>query len=121
AAITKTPVDNAPLGGGTYEVVFTPCSKLHDGARANNPWLLELPDPMTKIVWDNAALMSAATAKALGLTFDETNTSAAPMIAIKGPTGEVEIAAWIQPGMPDNTISVSLGWGRQTAGRYGNG
>ena len=120
AALTKAPVE-AAAGGGTYEVVFAPDPKLHDGSRANNPWLLELPDPMTKIVWDNAALMSAATAKALGLTFDESDTSAAPMVAIKGPGGEVELPAWIQPGMPDGTITVNLGWGRQTAGRYGNG
>jgi molybdopterin-containing oxidoreductase family iron-sulfur binding subunit len=120
AALTKAPVDASPLGGGTYEVVFAPCPKLHDGSRGNNPWLLELPDPMTKIVWDNAALMSAATAKALGLTWD-LDAAIAPMISISGPGGAVEIPAWIQPGMPDDTITVTLGWGRTTAGRYGNG
>ena len=56
----------APVGPGALEVTFAPCPKMVDGAHANNTWLQEMPDPVTKLVWDNAAIVSPATAKALG-------------------------------------------------------
>ena len=51
----------------TYEVVFTACSKMDDGRYNNNGWLQEIPDPITKITWDNAALVSPETAKKLAI------------------------------------------------------
>ncbi len=113
-ALTKTQLAK-PIHASNFEVTISPCNKLHDGAWANNPWLLEVPDPITKIVWDNAALLSPATAKALGV-------SGGDMITIaRDGAGTIEVAAWIQPGQADNTIGLTLGWGRQNVGRYGNG
>ncbi|HSQ64910.1 MAG TPA: TAT-variant-translocated molybdopterin oxidoreductase, partial [Polyangiaceae bacterium] len=131
-AIKKAPAPKA-IGPSNLEVTFAPCNKVHDGASANNPWLLELPEPMTKIVWDNAALLSAATAKALGLDLEPPPKDNAigvsqlpkieyPIISIsREGAAPIEVVAWIQPGQADDTISLTLGWGRQNAGRYGNG
>ena len=114
-ALGKAKAPVGALGPDNLEVVFAACPKIHDGRHGNNPWLLELPDPMTKIVWDNAALVSPQTAKALGL-------EAGDLVALsrEGAT-EVQIAVWVQPGMPDNSLTLSLGWGRKNVGRYGNG
>ncbi len=92
------------------EVVCFVDPKIGDGRQANNPWLQELPDPMTRIVWDNAAHVSPKTARDLGL-------SRGDMIEISTATGKTEAAVWIQPGQADGSIGLSLGWGR-TVGRY---
>ncbi len=113
AAITKAPLTK-PITASNMEVTFSPCNKLHDGASANNPWLLEVPDPITKIVWDNAALLSPTTAKALGIESQDVIS-----ISREGSPA-IEVAVWIQPGQADNSIGLSLGWGRQNVGRYGN-
>jgi MoCo/4Fe-4S cofactor protein with predicted Tat translocation signal len=94
------------------EVAFFPCPKLMDGRHANNPWLLELPDPMTKVVWDNVACVSAATAAQLGVQSGD-------VIEILREGARVKVAAWIQPGQADGSIAVYLGWGRKKPGRYG--
>jgi Fe-S-cluster-containing dehydrogenase component/anaerobic selenocysteine-containing dehydrogenase len=103
-----------PLGTDNLEVTFAACPKLYDGRYANNPLLLELPDPVNKVTWDNVACISKATAQALGVDNGSvvrlTRTGAQP----------VDIAVWITPGQADNSIGVVLGWGRQKAGRYGD-
>ena len=104
-----------PLGPTNLEIDFAPDPKLFDGRHGNNPWLLELPDLMTKIVWANAALLSPATAKALGVKADDVITLSRPNV------GSVEIPVWIMPGHADNVVSVNVGWGRPLAGRYGSG
>ena len=55
----------------SFELVFQPDPTIYDGSFANNGWLQELPKPLTKLTWDNAALMSPATAKELGVGFGE--------------------------------------------------
>jgi molybdopterin-containing oxidoreductase family iron-sulfur binding subunit len=96
------------------EVVFRPCPKLLDGRFANNPWLQELPDPATKIVWDNAALLSKKTADALGVKGGE-------LLTVSAESGAVTLPAWVLPGHADDVISVYMGWGRTHAGRVGSG
>ncbi|MFW2389757.1 MAG: 4Fe-4S dicluster domain-containing protein [Polyangiales bacterium] len=102
------------LSKDNLEVVFEPDPALHDGTHANNLWSLELPAPMTKLVWDNAALLSPATAKELGV-------KNAQMLRLSKGDANVEIPAWIVPGHADYSITLTLGWGRTAAGRYGNG
>ncbi|MBW2462682.1 MAG: 4Fe-4S dicluster domain-containing protein [Deltaproteobacteria bacterium] len=97
------------------EVAFVPCSKMLDGGRANNVWLQELPDNMSKLVWDNAALVSPATATQLGLS----DRDVIRLEADGSPA--VEAAVHILPGVADNVVVAPLGWGRHAAGRYGNG
>jgi molybdopterin-containing oxidoreductase family iron-sulfur binding subunit len=104
----------ADLSTGNIEVCFEPDFALYDGGHANNLWALELPRPMTKLVWDNAALMSPSTRDALGL-------KDAQMIRLSKGGNSVEIPVWTVPGHADFCITLTLGWGRTSAGRYGNG
>ncbi len=104
----------APLGRDNLEVTFEPDPILWDGAHANNLWALELPHPMTKLVWDNAALLSPATAREIGVENGR-------MLRLKKGDAQVEAPAWIVPGHADHSIGLALGWGRTAAGRYGNG
>ena len=103
-----------PVGQGSVEVGFEPDPALWDGSQANNLWALELPQPMTKIVWDNAALISPATSNALGVKNGQ-------MLRLTKGEAKVEVPAWIVPGHADDCVTLTLGWGRTAAGRYGNG
>jgi molybdopterin-containing oxidoreductase family iron-sulfur binding subunit len=102
-----------------YEVAFLTDAKVFDGRFANNGWLQELPEPMTRLTWDNAALMSPATASNIGVKQDE-------LITLKtGGSGDVAAAAvqvpvFFLPGMADGTIGLALGYGRKFAGNIGN-
>jgi Fe-S-cluster-containing dehydrogenase component len=111
AAIDKAKVSGR---GGGLEVTFAPCPKMIDGSLANNTWLQETPDPVTKLVWDNAAILSPATAKALGVSNKD-------MLTISAGERSIKAAAWIVPGQADDSIALTLGWGRTGAGRIGDG
>ncbi len=91
------------------EVVFRPDPSVWDGRWANNAWLQELPKPLTKLVWDNAALMSAATAGTLGVRNDD-------VIELKHEGRTVEAPVLIAPGHADQSITVHLGYGRLRGG-----
>ncbi len=99
---------------GAFEASFAPCPKMVDGRHANNTWLQELPDPETKLVWDNAAILSPATAKELQVDNKD-------FVKITAGDRSVTAAVWIVPGQADHSIALSLGWGRTKAGRIGNG
>src|SRR5262249_26975151 len=94
------------------EVVFRPGASTYDGRYANNPWLQESPDPINKLVWDNAALVSPATAKSLAL-----GTGDVVSISVSGR--DVSMPVMVQPGHADNSVTVSLGYGRTRCGRVG--
>ena len=101
-------------GPADLEVAFYADSCVWDGRFANNGWLQEAPDPMTKLTWDNAALLSPATAESLGVETGD-------VVAIEVAGAAVEMPMWVQPGHADNAISLALGYGRTRAGRVGNG
>lgn len=106
----------------TLELCFQPSTATFDGRYANNAWLQEMPEAITKICWDNAALMSQGTAKQLGLKYkfalDETHRE---VIALRVGNRQVELPVWVVPGQADGTIVVALGYGRERVGRVGNG
>ena len=81
------------------------------GQHANNPWLMELPDPVTKLTWDNAACMAPSLASKLGV-------STGDIVRINA---QIELPALIQPGQADNTVSIALGYGRSVCGKVANG
>ncbi|MEO6846367.1 MAG: TAT-variant-translocated molybdopterin oxidoreductase [Chthoniobacterales bacterium] len=119
----KTPAFNAatasaivskavPLIASGIELVFTQSPSVDDGRYANNSWLQETPDFVTKITWDNAALISPATAKKLGVKTDE-DDQLSPYLEISSNGKTVKIPAYIAPGQADDSISVALGYGRK--------
>jgi molybdopterin-containing oxidoreductase family iron-sulfur binding subunit len=112
AALDKSPA-GTKVGPASLEVTFAPCPKMVDGFHANNTWLQEMPDPVTKLVWDNAAILSPATAKALGV-------QNADLIKITVGDRSITAGVWTVPGQADNSIALTLGWGRKKAGRIGN-
>jgi MoCo/4Fe-4S cofactor protein with predicted Tat translocation signal len=93
----------APVDG--LEVDFHRCPKLSDGRFSNNAWMQELPHPMSKLVWDNAAYVSPATARAQGLDNGDLVT-----LTVDGRSQQLPV--WVLPGQADDTISVALGYGR---------
>jgi molybdopterin-containing oxidoreductase family iron-sulfur binding subunit len=93
------------------EVQFVPDSALWDGRHANNVWAQELPDPMTKIVWDNVALVSREYATTLQVRSQD-------LIRITKGDRSVELPVWVLPGHANNSITLTLGYGRTAGGRY---
>ncbi len=119
AGIAATPwTEGKPMGlgaanpGPALEVVFCRDASVHDGRWANSGWLQETPDPVTKLTWDNAALLGPATAKALGV-----ETGSVVRLACRGSS--VEIPVYVLPGQPEGSIAVAVGYGRTAAGKVG--
>jgi molybdopterin-containing oxidoreductase family iron-sulfur binding subunit len=109
-AAGSQPAGPAPSG---LEVVFLASPSLHDGRFANNGWLQELPDPLTKLTWDNPALVSPQTAGTLDLANED-------LIRLDYAGRSLELPVWILPGMADNVVALTLGYGRRRAGRVGS-
>jgi MoCo/4Fe-4S cofactor protein with predicted Tat translocation signal len=105
------------------EVVFHRDYRVDDGRFTNNGWLQEMPDPVTKMTWENVILMSGRTAKDLGLDIRnrENNRILTPWVTVTLDGRTVEGPAWIQPGMADNVLALALGYGRAKGGRVANG
>jgi len=97
-----------------FEIVFRPDPHIFDGRFANNGWLQELPKPMTTLTWDNAAIISPRTAERLNLQNED-------LVELEYRERKVRAPIWIQPGQPDDSVTVHLGFGRTRAGRVGNG
>jgi len=105
----------AQLGLDSLEVVFLADNKLLDGRHANNAWLQELPDPITRITWDNAALIAPSTAQALGVA------SGDMLRLTSSDARSIDIVAWVQPGQASGSIGLPLGWGRKRGGKHALG
>jgi molybdopterin-containing oxidoreductase family iron-sulfur binding subunit len=113
-ALTDAGPPAGPLSATNLEVVFDRDAKLDDGRFANNGWLQELPDPITKLTWDNAALLSPSTAGELGVA-----TGDVVRLELEGRT--LEIVALVLPGQADHSVALALGYGRTATGRIGQG
>jgi molybdopterin-containing oxidoreductase family iron-sulfur binding subunit len=96
------------------EIVFVPSSTVLDGRTANSAWMQEVPEPVTKLTWDNAALMSKTDADALGLADGDVAT-----LALGDRT--MSAAVLVLPGQAAGSVAIALGYGRSAAGRVGNG
>ncbi len=99
---------------GNLEIIFRPDPTVWDGRFANNGWLQELPKPLTKLTWDNAALVSVATAQKLGLNSED-------VVKLRYRGREVTAPVFILPGHADDAVTLHLGYGRDRAGRVGTG
>ncbi len=133
------PADTSTGGAGAQgdpnlvEVAFLVSPSVRDGRFANNAWLQEQPDPLTRITWDNVALVSPGTADALGLATGDV-VRIAPASGGAAPAGEggeggdsdaratgIELPVWVAPGQADGSVAIELGFGRTAAGRVGDG
>ena len=102
-----------PVAGEGLELVIRLDPTVLDGSFANNAWCQELPDPMTKIVWDNVALMSPATARELGVTAKYSKGRyTVDTVTLTASGQSVDLPVWIMPGHADNSVTVTLGYGR---------
>jgi len=99
---------------GALEVVFRPDPAIGDGEFANNGWLQELPKPITRLTWDNAALLSPATAQELGLQKGD-------YVKLRLAGREAKAGVFIVPGHADHSVTLHLGYGRSRAGNVGTG
>jgi molybdopterin-containing oxidoreductase family iron-sulfur binding subunit len=105
---------SSTLDPRSLEIIFRPDPTIFDGRFANNGWLQELPKPLSKLTWDNAALISPATAERLGLANEE-------LVELRHQGHAVRAPIWIMPGHADDSVTVHLGYGRTRAGRIGTG
>lgn len=106
------PVDKAEAE--ELELCFRPDPNLWDGSFANNGWLQECPKPLSKLTWDNAALISAQLAERHGIATDD-------IISLECAGRTLECPALITPGQAATSITLHLGYGRTRAGRVGSG
>lgn len=99
---------------GALEVVFRPDPTVWDGRFANSGWLQELPKPLSRLTWDNAALVSPATAKRLNLANED-------VVALEFESRSIKAPVWISPGHADDSVTVHLGYGRTRGGKVATG
>jgi len=131
--------ETKPASSGNLEILILPDPGVYDGRFANNGWLQELPNPLTKITWDNVALVSPATAAKLqvnqgndqdemsggvrGTAFINTKggNMSSDLVTLKYQGAEIKngVPMWISPGQPDDVITIYMGYGRTKAGRVG--
>jgi Fe-S-cluster-containing dehydrogenase component len=107
------PLSSAP-SAGSVELVVRPDPSLYDGRFASNGWLLELPRPITKLSWDNVALVGPTTARQLGVTTHD-------VIELRSSERSLRAPVWVLPGQADGSIAVTLGYGRQRGAGAGTG
>jgi Fe-S-cluster-containing dehydrogenase component len=109
---------------GEIEAMFVASMSLFDGRHANNGWLQEVPDPITKAAWGNPLLVGPGTAKKIGVGIDrrpktpQYNHGKIVSVTIGGRS--VQLPVYVLPGIPDDTVILTLGYGRTFCGRVGN-
>ena len=118
------PFKSAPAD--QLEFIFRPDPCVYDGRYANNGWLQELPKPLTKLTWDNAALVSPKLAQKMDLAHKvlarggEHGQILSTVVDIELNGSKVTAAAWTLPGQAENTVVLPLGYGRSRAGYTGS-
>jgi len=105
---------SAAKKGGKAELVIYQKNSIGSGKEANNPWLQELPDPITKATWDNYAVISFAMAKEMGIVLDDNYEVEVtkPVITLKVAGKEMKLPILAIPGMHPNVIAIAVGYGR---------
>jgi MoCo/4Fe-4S cofactor protein with predicted Tat translocation signal len=107
----NTPISSAATTN-TIELNIRRDPTIYDGQFSNNGWLQELPKPMTKLTWDNAILIGPKMAQRLSIATEDVVELELNGKKVAGPV-------WIQAGHPDNSVTITLGYGRTHAGRVG--
>jgi len=91
-----------------------PSPALYDGRGAPLPWLQQLPDPMTTVVWGSWVEINPATAASLGIAQGD-------LVTVSTPHGSLRLPAVIYPGIRPDLLAIPLGQGQQGGGRYAQG
>ncbi|HAZ07257.1 MAG TPA: hypothetical protein DCZ01_01765 [Elusimicrobia bacterium] len=99
-----------PPGTGLALVLYPKVGML-EGRHAQNPWLQEMPDPVSKVVWDNYASLSPETARSLGVEQGD-------LVRLSTDAESLELPAFLQPGQKDGTVCAALGYGRDGTERF---
>ncbi len=97
----------------SMELLIRADANTYDGRFANNGWLQELPRPLSKITWDNAALINPSAAKKLGLENED-------IVELRCNNRTIKAPVWIMPGQAEDSVTVHLGYGRTLTGHVGN-
>ncbi|MGH6682121.1 MAG: TAT-variant-translocated molybdopterin oxidoreductase, partial [Bradyrhizobium sp.] len=98
-----------PAHKTTLQALFRPDDGTWDGRYANNPWLLEMPRPFTRLTWDNAALIAPRTAKRLGVKTHD-------LVEISIQNTKLRMPVYVLPGQASDCVTLPLGWGRTVEG-----
>jgi MoCo/4Fe-4S cofactor protein with predicted Tat translocation signal len=98
---------------GNYEIVLYPSIQLADGRYSNVSWMQELPDPVSKVVWDNYVSVSPATAEKEKLKLGD-------VVELTVGAQKLRAPVHIQPGLHDDVLAIAIGYGRTAAGKVGN-
>ncbi len=108
------PKEMPPRGGTTFTLMTYPSIALFDGRGANKPWLQELPDPMTRLVWGSWVEISPDDAARLGISHGD-------RIQVSSPYGRFELPACIHRGLLPGIVAIPVGQGHTAYGRYADG
>lgn len=114
----KPPSASEPIPREQFALALYPKVAVLDGRGAGNPWLLEMPDPITKVVWDNYASFSERAAKKLGI-----QTGDVVRVSLSQPGSDketIELPALVQPGQHDRVVAIALGYGHPQSTRFAN-
>jgi molybdopterin-containing oxidoreductase family iron-sulfur binding subunit len=107
---------SSPPPEGTFSVVLYAKVGMPDSDHAYNAWLHELPDPISKVTWDNYACLSPATAERLGVRVGDVVRLEASEAG--GESRVLELPAFVQPGQHDQVVAVALGYGSRLSERF---
>ncbi|MCE9667608.1 TAT-variant-translocated molybdopterin oxidoreductase [Myxococcus stipitatus] len=99
---------------GDWQLVLYPTVALRDGAHANNAWLQEVPDPITKATWGNTACVAPSRAKELGLKDGD-------VVLVRVGGRSLSLPVLVQAGTHPSALGIAVGYGRTRAGRIGDG
>lgn len=105
------------LEGGEFELALYEKTGIGNGNQANNPWLQELPDPISRITWDNYVTMSPIDMKTKGYYLMERQDREASVVNVTVDGTTVELPVIPQPGQAPGTIGIAVGYGRDKAGK----
>ena len=101
------------LAAASFALVLYPKIGMLDGRHGHNAWLHELPDPVTKVTWDNYACLSPAAARRL-----DVHDGDVVRVMATGATPALELPAFVQPGMHDSVVAIAIGYGRAGTDRF---
>jgi MoCo/4Fe-4S cofactor protein with predicted Tat translocation signal len=108
------PIQRSSAGANSFALVLYPTVSMLDGRNAYNPWLHELPDPVSKVTWDNYASISPATAQRLEVG----DGDIIRMTASEKDGRSLELPVYLQPGQHDQVVAVALGFGSKLSARF---